>query len=81
VNSGDGFTSTIAIANLAPGEYCIGIDADNSSDPTFELTFNTPVSGVPEPSGFALLSIGLGLIDALLFTKRTRPGSSESAAR
>jgi hypothetical protein len=73
LNSGDSFTSTIAIANLAPGQYCIGIDANNSSDPTFALTFNTPVSGVPEPSGFVLLSIGLGLMGVLVLRKRIRP--------
>ena len=45
LNSGDSFTSTIAITNLAPGSYCIGIDANNSNDPSFAITFNTPVDG------------------------------------
>jgi large repetitive protein len=45
LNSGDSFTSTIAITNLAPGSYCIGIDANNSNDPAFAITFNTPVDG------------------------------------
>jgi hypothetical protein len=47
LNSGDNFTGTIAIANLAPGFYCIGVDANNSSDPAVALTFNTPVTASP----------------------------------
>jgi hypothetical protein len=62
LNSGDSFTSTFASANLAPGQYCIGIDANSANDPNFSLTFDTPVNGVPEPSGFVLLSAGLGMI-------------------
>jgi hypothetical protein len=46
LNSGDSFTSTISVPNLTPGQYCIGIDATNSNDPAFTLTFNTPVQGV-----------------------------------
>jgi hypothetical protein len=60
---GDSFTGTIAIASLAPGNYCIGIDANNPSDPAFSLTFNTPVGGAtPEPSTFVLISVALGVI-------------------
>jgi hypothetical protein len=44
--SGNSFTGSIPLPNLAPGQYCIGIDADNSNDPAFTLTFNTPVQGV-----------------------------------
>ncbi len=47
LNSSDSFTGTIAIANLAPGYYCVGIDANSSNDPAFALTFNTPVTGAP----------------------------------
>ena len=71
LNSGDSFTSTLASANLAPGQYCIGIDANSANDPNFSLTFNTPVSGVPEPSGFVLLFTGLGMI-VVLRAKRGR---------
>jgi hypothetical protein len=82
LNGGDSFASTIAIASLAPGTYCIGIDANNSNDPAFSLTFNTPVQGkgapTPEPSGFALLLIGLGMISVLQVTKRSREDSSVS---
>ena len=75
LNSGDSFTGTLGSANLAPGQYCIGIDANSANDPNFSLTFNTPVSGVvPEPSGFLLLSAGLGMI-GVLRAKRGRQHS------
>jgi hypothetical protein len=76
LNGSDSFSGTIAIGNLAAGQYCIGLDANNPSDPAFALTFNTPVEGVvavtltPEPSTFALLSLGLGLA-GLLRPRRT----------
>jgi hypothetical protein len=61
LKTSDSFTSTIAIASLAPGNYCIGIDANNSNDLAFSLTFDTPVDGAtPEPSTLVLLSVGLG---------------------
>jgi hypothetical protein len=70
LNSGDSFTGTIAVANLAPGQYCIGIDANNSNDPAFALTFNTPIeAATPEPSTFALIPAALGLIGALRYTR------------
>jgi hypothetical protein len=75
LNSGDSFTGTIASANLAPGQYCIGLDANSANDPNFSLTFNTPVSSVPEPSGFVLLSAGLGMIVVLRHAKRRRQHS------
>lgn len=72
LNSGDNFTGTISAANLAPGEYCVGIDANSPNDPAFTLTFNTPVSGVPEPpadvpepSALVLLSVSLGMVGVL----------------
>jgi len=45
--------------------------------PVFTLNFNTPVTGTgtPEPSGFLLLSIGLGMISVLRLTKRSREHS------
>ena len=74
LDGSDGFTNTIGIANLAAGQYCIGINANSVNDPAFALTFNTPVTGpapVPEPSGFVLLSIGFGMIGALRLRKRS----------
>jgi hypothetical protein len=75
LNSGNSFTSTISNANLAPGQYCIGINANNANDPNFSLTFTTPVSGAPEPSGFALLFVGLATIGVLRRAKRVRQHS------
>ncbi len=46
LNQGNNFAGTIALPNLAPGEYCIGLNANNPNDPPFSLTFNTPVSPV-----------------------------------
>jgi hypothetical protein len=74
LNGSDGFAGTIAIPDLAPGQYCIGLDANSPSDPTFTLTFNTPVvSSVPEPSSVILLSVGVGAIGA--FKRRRNAGS------
>jgi hypothetical protein len=75
LNSADSFTSTISNANLPPGQYCIGIDANNANDPNFSVTFITPVRGVPEPSCFLLLSVGLGMIGVLRHAKRGRHDS------
>jgi hypothetical protein len=72
LNSGDVFTGTIAIANLPAGQYCVGIDANNSNDPGFALTFNTPVNAAPEPSTLVLLSAGLGI--AVLYRKSKGAG-------
>jgi len=70
LNSGDSFTGTIAFGNLSPDQYCTGLDANSALDPKISLTFNAPVSGVPEPSGLVLLSAGLGVIGVLRRAKR-----------
>jgi len=78
LDSSDNFTSTIDIANLSAGQYCIGVDADNSADPPLTFIFNTPVNGfqaVPEPAGFVLLSTGLALVAAL---RLRRPSGRDS---
>ncbi|HYL75673.1 MAG TPA: hypothetical protein VEU96_15775 [Bryobacteraceae bacterium] len=78
LNGADSFTGTIAISNLPPGQYCIGINTNNTSDPPFQISFNTPVtsssasSAVPEPSGLVLLSIGLLLISWRLLARQSR---------
>lgn len=78
LNSGDNFTGTIHVANLAAGEYCIGMHANSGTDPVFTLTFNTPVTGssapssAPEPSSFALFSIGSLILGKRLFVQRRR---------
>ena len=62
-NSADSFASTLSVTNLAPGQYCIGLDANSPSDPMFSVTFNTPVeAATPEPATLALLCAGLGAI-------------------
>ena len=78
LNSADSFASTIG-ADLASGQYCIGISANELNDPNFALTFNTPVTDeAPEPSGFVLLSIGLGMAGVLRLRKRSGGGFSGS---
>jgi hypothetical protein len=62
LNSADSFSGTIALANLAPGEYCIGIETTGGGDPNYFINFSTPVISTPEPSSFLLLPAGLGLI-------------------
>lgn len=69
LNTGDNFSGTISLGNLAAGQYCIGLSEVSGTDPDFALTFNTPVNTAPEPSGFLLLSGGLGMI-VLRYTKR-----------
>ena len=63
LNSSNVFSGSISNGNLAAGQYCVGIDANNSADPGIVLTFSTPVNGTaPEPSTFVLLAAGLGMI-------------------
>jgi hypothetical protein len=59
LNGGDGYSATISNANLAPGTYCIGLNANNSNDPPFAITFTTPVDGVPEPGTIGMTLLGL----------------------
>jgi len=70
LNSGDSFAGTIAISSLPAGQYCIGIETNSLADPGYSLTFNTPVSGVPEPGGLALIPGGLAIIFALRRARR-----------
>jgi hypothetical protein len=74
LNSGDSFTNTIAIANLAPGQYCIGLTANSAADPIYAFIFLTPVSGVvPEPSGLIPLSAAFGV---MVFLRHRKLGRS-----
>jgi hypothetical protein len=68
LNSSDAFSGTIATA-MPAGQYCIGLDANSLADPGFALTFNTPVSGTPEPGYTAILLVGLV---ALIFVARRK---------
>jgi hypothetical protein len=76
LNSGDSFTSTITIGNLAPGQYCVGIEANNSVDPAFAIAFNTPVEAtLPEPATLGLLSVGLAILGVRSFMGRKSKGA------
>jgi hypothetical protein len=71
LNSSDMWDGTID-TYLPPGEYGIGLSENGTSDPSFAITFNQPVSAVPEPSGWALCLIGLaGIVSACTFRQRT----------
>jgi hypothetical protein len=85
--NGGSFTGTFGNnGTLAAGQYCIGIDATSVGlNPTFGLTFNTPVEGIgsgvpaaPEPSTITLLFVGTGffvgagMISVLRRKKRSR---------
>jgi hypothetical protein len=66
LNSSDSFTGTIAIANLGPGLYCIGLDSNSANDPSYTLTFNTPLPAqTPEPSSCFFLLIGFATLGSL----------------
>jgi hypothetical protein len=45
LTAANGFTGTITSPSLPAGYYCIGLNANSPNDPTFTLTFNTPVAG------------------------------------
>jgi hypothetical protein len=78
LNSADGFIGTIAISNLPAGQYCVGIATSNPTDPPFQISFNTPVTGssapsnVPEPSGLVLLSSVVLVMGWRLLARRSR---------
>jgi hypothetical protein len=74
LNSGDGFSNIISNADLPPGEYCIGLNANSANDPNFSLTFSSPVGNTPEPSTFMLLLGGLVVMASAsrAATRRTR---------
>jgi hypothetical protein len=74
LNNSDGFSGTVATQNLAPGQYCIGLNANDPNDPLFSIAFNTAVEGVPEPATFALLLSGLMLISLRIMTMRRAEG-------
>jgi hypothetical protein len=66
LNTGDGFTGAINIPNLAPGTYCLGLNANNPNDPAFTFTFNTALpANTPEPASIVMLPLGLCLVACL----------------
>jgi hypothetical protein len=45
LTAANSFAGTLTSPNLPAGYYCIGLNANSPNDPTFTLTFNTPVAG------------------------------------
>lgn len=71
LNDANGF-STLFGDNLAGGRYTIGLLAGAVPDPNFTFDFLTPVGadGVPEPSTWAMLILGMGGVGALMRRRR-----------
>ncbi len=78
----NGYSNTLAIANLAPGQYCIGLTAPPIADPAFTINLNTPleISDVPEPPASALLAIGIAALLAITWraSRRLNPHTDRS---
>ena len=62
LNSTDNFIGDLSLPNLAPGQYCVGLNASDLADPDFKLTFNAPISSAPEPTSIGLVLAGLAAI-------------------
>ena len=79
LDSADSFMATIDLSALAAGDYSIGLEANSANDPSFTLVFDTPVDGtssaVPEPSTWAMLMTGLGVL-GLAARRRARARAS-----
>lgn len=73
--SGPGFLDTLFYAGLSAGRYVIGLSVVGGNDPDYTVTFNTPVSGVPEPGAWAMMLIGLGAMGAVMRRPRGRAGA------
>ena len=71
-NPTDALTGTLT-DTLAAGTYTIGlIEKQPGTDPAFTLSFNTPVSGTPEPTTWSLMILGVGGMGAALRTRRRK---------
>ena len=69
LNDANGF-SQLMTRNLAAGHYTIGLAANAPVDPAFMLKFLTPVGGVPEPTTWAMMILGFGIIGVNLRRRR-----------
>jgi hypothetical protein len=58
LDSADSFQGNISFANLAAGNYAIGISTTAGTDPTYYIDFAAPISGVPESSTWAMMLVG-----------------------
>ncbi len=45
LNAANNFSGVLTSSNLPAGYYCIGLNANSANDPTFTITFSTPVAG------------------------------------
>jgi hypothetical protein len=71
LDAGNAFTGLLTY-NLAAGSYEIGLRTTSPFDPRFTIHFNTPVTGsVPEPTQWALLIAGFGLVGAVQRSRRS----------
>jgi hypothetical protein len=72
LNNGNGYSGTITNSNLAAGQYCIGVFANNPADPNYTLSFNTPVTAAqtPEPAGVVLFLMGALTVGLLRVRER-----------
>ncbi|HEY2707218.1 MAG TPA: PEPxxWA-CTERM sorting domain-containing protein [Caulobacteraceae bacterium] len=66
LNSADGFTNLLTVANLPAGSYDVALVDAAGTDPNFTLTFDTPIGSVPEPATWALMMAGVGAIGSFL---------------
>lgn len=67
------FSRLMTVNSLDAGLYTIGLQTFSSLDPSFTISFFTPVgevSAVPEPSVWAMLIAGFGLAGAMLRGRR-----------
>jgi len=79
LNSGDGFTGLLSIADLPAGAYEIGLQDLTGPDPNFTLTFNTPIGSVPEPATWAMMLAGLFGVGAALRSARRRTAQMQAS--
>jgi hypothetical protein len=70
LSSADYFTGNINYGDLVAGNYAIGLTALDSHDPAFQITFSTPIFGVPEPGTWSMIVAGFGGLGAVMRTRR-----------
>jgi hypothetical protein len=75
------FDALMTIGSLNPGKYKIGLQTSDIPDPSFRIQFLTPVGlagAVPEPSTWAMLLLGFGLVGASMRAAKRRPKGAVS---